>query len=72
MSANELRELRRRLGWSQNQLAREIGTTEHTVRRWEMDPANVHSRHPGGTTVTLLRRIAAEHGVDPATLSGVA
>jgi transcriptional regulator with XRE-family HTH domain len=35
MNAGELRKLRKKLGWSQAQLAREVGVATNSVARWE-------------------------------------
>jgi transcriptional regulator with XRE-family HTH domain len=35
MNAGELRKLRKKLGWSQAQLAREVGVAANSVARWE-------------------------------------
>jgi putative transcriptional regulator len=34
---NEIRTMRTRLGWSQEQLAREVGVSLSTVQRWEQN-----------------------------------
>ena len=53
-----LRRIRVRLGWTQRQLAEELGVAENTVARWERDEIGMKL-----TAERLIRRIAAEHGI---------
>jgi DNA-binding transcriptional regulator YiaG len=52
-----IREMRRRLGMSQNQFARKLGVTFLTVNRWE----NGHTR-PCSLSVIQLRRLLRRMG----------
>jgi transcriptional regulator with XRE-family HTH domain len=51
MEARRFRTIRRELGWSQQRLAIEIGTTTRSISRWE------HGEHPIDETVGVLTRL---------------
>ncbi len=54
MTGTALQRLRKRLGWTQAQLAEELGVTRNTVARWERDELGMRA-----TADRLLRVIAA-------------
>ncbi len=54
MTADEVQELRRRLGLTQEQMAHELGVSWTTVSRWE----NGHFR-PSGLALQALRKLAS-------------
>jgi len=54
MNGTELRRIRKRLDWTQAQLAVEVGVTTNTVARWERDEMGI--REPAAK---LIRTIAA-------------
>ena len=56
-NAERVRELRRRLGVTQNQLAHRLGVRQQTVSEWE---TGLYS--PRGASVTLLRMVSEEAG----------
>jgi len=58
MTGKELLEIRKRLKWSQAQLARAIGVAGNTVARWERGELGISE--PVGR---LVRRILAEQRV---------
>ena len=55
--AETVRDLRRRLGVTQQQLARRLGVRQQTVSEWE---TGLYS--PRGASVTLLRMVSEEAG----------
>ena len=57
---NRVRELRLELGWTQQQLARELGVTQPRIAQVESASANVQ--------IDTLDRLAAVFGVEPAGL----
>ena len=56
-NAESVRDLRRRLGVTQDQLARRLGVRQQTVSEWE---TGLYS--PRGASVTLLRMVSEEAG----------
>lgn len=56
-NGKSVRELRRRLGVSQQQLARRLGVRQQTVSEWE---TGLYS--PKGASVTLLSMVSEEAG----------
>ena len=55
MKGADLRRLRRRLGWTQQQLADAVGVATNTVARWERDELRMRV-----TAERLVRLIAAQ------------
>jgi transcriptional regulator with XRE-family HTH domain len=55
MRGATLRQARRRLGWSQERLAKEIGVRRNTVARWERDELGMRP-----TTERLIRLLLAD------------
>ena len=53
MSAVDIQNLRRRLGWSQEQMAREVGVSFTTINRWERGRAV-----PRGLSIPALEQLA--------------
>lgn len=64
MRAMDIREIRRRLGLTQDELALRLGTTQATVSRWETD--NQEPRGPARIVLSQLAEEAARRP-DPAT-----
>lgn len=61
MTGDDLRQMRRTFGWSQERLAEALGVDVSTISRWERDktrPALVHGPRIG----RLLRHVAARSG----------
>ena len=56
MTGNELLAVRRRLGWTQAQLAEAVGVAPNTVARWERGELSM--REPA---VRLVRLLAAQN-----------
>jgi transcriptional regulator with XRE-family HTH domain len=56
MKAKELRGIRKRLGWSQRQIAEAVGVTTNSVARWERGEMNI-----GEPSARLIRMIAAQN-----------
>jgi len=56
MSGEQIRELRLRLGLTQEQFARVVGVTFTTVNRWERD-----WNTPRGLSLRALERVARQH-----------
>ena len=56
-NSDAVRELRRRLGVTQSQLARRLGVRQQTVSEWE---TGLYA--PRGASVTLLRMVSEEAG----------
>ena len=54
-----VRELRRKLGWAQEDLAREIGVSLSTVQRWERKETN-----PTRLAQRALKRLFREADID--------
>ena len=57
--AEKVKELRRRMGWGQEDMAREIGVSLSTVQRWERqggEPTRLARRE--------LKRLFKEAGID--------
>ena len=55
----KVRELRRKLGWAQEDLAREIGVSLSTVQRWERKETN-----PTRLAQRALKRLFREADID--------
>jgi len=55
MRGAELRRLRRRLGWTQAQLAEAVGVTRNTAARWERDEIAIRP-----TAERLIHLLAAQ------------
>ena len=55
----KVKELRRKMGWTQEDLAREIGVCLSTVQRWEAKGAN-----PIRLAHRELKRLLQEAGID--------
>lgn len=51
-----IRELRRRLGWSQDRLAKEMGVTTNAVARWEQG-----NRQPSEMAIRFLEVLWERH-----------
>jgi len=60
MTPHEIQMLRRRLRFTQRQLAKAINVTETTIARWERGARTATSL--AATCLTLLAKL---HGVDP-------
>lgn len=58
MDHDEIRRLRIALGWTQQELAHELGVTSNTVARWEQQ---VHAMP--GPAVKYLSLLATRHGI---------
>lgn len=58
MDGAELRRIRERLGWTQQQLADELGVAANTVARWERGELGMRE-----STERLILRVAADHGI---------
>ena len=58
MGSDEVRRLRIALGWTQRQLAVELGVTSNTVARWER---GTHTMPPPAARCLFL--LAAQHGI---------
>ncbi len=56
-NSDAVKELRRRLGVTQSQLARRLGVRQQTVSEWE---TGLYA--PRGASVTLLRMVSEEAG----------
>jgi transcriptional regulator with XRE-family HTH domain len=56
MKAKELREIRKRLCWTQRQIAEAVGVTANSVARWEREEMAI-----GEPAARLLRMIAAQN-----------
>ncbi len=56
MTGAQLRRLRKRLAWTQAQLAEALGVTRNTVARWERGELGMRS-----TADRLARLIATQH-----------
>jgi transcriptional regulator with XRE-family HTH domain len=41
MNGKQLKAIRKKLGWTQVELAKELRTTENTVARWERDERGI-------------------------------
>jgi len=41
MTGKQLRDIRKRLGWTQAQIAEAVGVTSNTVARWERDEVGI-------------------------------
>jgi len=59
MTSEDVKALRRRLGWTQRQLAAALNVTVTTVARWEQQMRNVSA-----LAATSLGLLAKQHGVD--------
>ncbi len=55
----KVKELRRKLGWAQEDLAREIGVSLSTVQRWERKETN-----PTRLARQVLKRLFQEADID--------
>jgi DNA-binding XRE family transcriptional regulator len=60
MTPSDVKTLRRRLGWTQRQLAEGLGVTVPTVSHWEQGANGISP-----LAATTLGLLAKEHGVDP-------
>ena len=58
MSGKELLKIRKRLRWTQAQLAEAVGVSGNTIARWERDEIGI-----GGPATRLIPRILAEQKV---------
>ena len=58
MSGKELLKIRKRLRWTQAQLAEAVGVSGNTIARWERDEVGI-----GEPAARLVRRILAEQRV---------
>ena len=56
MKGKELRRLRQGLGWTQQQLADEIGVAQNSVARWERDELGMKL-----PVEKLIRMLVAQH-----------
>lgn len=61
-NADAVKELRRRLGMTQRQMARRLGVRQQTVSEWE---TGLYA--PRGASATLLRMVSEEAGPDYTT-----
>ena len=57
LTGADVRRLREQLGWTQERLAREIGTRQQTVTDWETQP----EKRLAGLASYALRAVAREH-----------
>lgn len=55
MNGQEVRRIRERLGFTQEQLAREVGVHKNTVARWERDELAIRA-----STARLLQFVAID------------
>lgn len=53
MTGSQIRRIRKRLGWTQEQLAEKMGVTANTVARWERDEMSISE-----PAAKLIRRLA--------------
>ncbi|PIU57674.1 MAG: hypothetical protein COS88_00435 [Chloroflexi bacterium CG07_land_8_20_14_0_80_51_10] len=53
--AKKVKELRRKMGWGQEDMAREIGVSLSTVQRWERQGWRAHSPRPPRAKEALQR-----------------
>ena len=60
MTPDTLQALRRRLGWTQQRLANELGVTVTAVSRWDLGVRRITP-----LAVTALTFLAREHGLSP-------
>jgi transcriptional regulator with XRE-family HTH domain len=63
MNGQQVREIRERLGFTQEQLAREVGVHKNTVARWERNELSIRE-----STVRLLQFVvmnARERSAEP-------
>ncbi|WP_425149991.1 helix-turn-helix transcriptional regulator [Candidatus Binatus sp.] len=58
MKAEQLQRLRKRLGWTQEELAREVGVARNSVARWERGEMAI-----GEPAARLIQRIADDRKV---------
>jgi transcriptional regulator with XRE-family HTH domain len=56
MTGAALQRIRRRLGWTQQQLANAVGVTRNTVARWERDELGMRA-----TAERVIRLVAEQH-----------
>lgn len=59
MTPADIRQLRDRFGWTQQDLARYMGVSRATVVRWEMARGEPNARNPSGLALRFLRVLAA-------------
>lgn len=57
MTPDEVREVRHRLGLSQDGLAERLGVSRSTIARWEMDRRSDHARRPSSMAKAAMRRL---------------
>jgi transcriptional regulator with XRE-family HTH domain len=55
MNGKAIRRFRQRMGWTQAQLAQEVGVTRNTIARWERDEMGI-----SGTAAKLLTLLIAK------------
>ena len=65
MTQEEIRELRKKRGWTQQRLATEVGVAVSSVARWESRAA----KPPKGAAHRALQRLLAERPSGPGPLS---
>jgi transcriptional regulator with XRE-family HTH domain len=62
MKAEQLRRLRRKLGWTQEKLAHEVGVARNSVARWERGEMAISE-----PAARLIQRIADDRKVETVT-----
>jgi DNA-binding transcriptional regulator YiaG len=55
MDGKAIRRFRQRMGWTQTQLAQEVGVTRNTIARWERDEMGI-----SGAAAKLLTLLIAK------------
>ena len=55
MNGKAIRRFRQRMGWTQAQLAQEVGVTRNTIARWERDEMGI-----SGAAAKLLTLLIAK------------
>lgn len=61
MEKSEIRKIRKKLGWSQERFAREIGVSWITVQRWESGDGEAHIAPENMNKIVAL----ANHSTPP-------
>jgi DNA-binding transcriptional regulator YiaG len=59
LTAEQIRELREKLGLTPTGFGAMLGVSDNTVRRWELG-----DRNPKHDTMVRLNELAKEHGID--------